>query len=383
MIKLPDRAVLARTSLPFGVASAFAVLLVACQQKQSEIQRQQSQMRRLDSATAATHRKLIPLSVLPETYAVCRLDRRDSVPPWAAATTAGVSSVSRTGDELSVIVVDSLAPRNVRCERDWRTFKVRGPLPVDLVGIISGLSGTLANAGISIFTLSTFETDYVMVKQGNLGRAERALRQAGYPFVDPASAESPRHLPVKPVDEAVTDPEFFIFRARVQSAVAAHDTAEIMRILDRDILNSFGGDGGRDEFRQRWDLKNPEKSGLWATLGSVLALGGRFHDDSMFLAPYVAEGITGDGFETLVVLGSNVPVHAGPTAGSKVIDTLAFEEVTQWREKSTTGEWDPIRTVKGRLGWVHQRFLRSPIGYRAGFVRRQGRWWLRALVAGD
>ena len=101
------------------------------------------------------------------------------------------------------------------------------------------------------------------------------------------------------------------------------------------------------------------------------------------LSPYLFDATVGDPFETLVVLGSNVPMYAGPGATFRVIDTLSLEEVTKWREKSTTGEWDPIRTLMGRTGWVQQRFLRSPIGYRAGFVRRQGRWWLRALVAGD
>jgi hypothetical protein len=321
--------------------------------------------------------------VLPDHYAVCRLNRDDQVPPWAASSTAGLSSISRTGDELSIIVVDSLAPRNVRCERGWRAFKVRGPLPVHPFVVISGLSGTLANAGVSIFALSTFETDYVMVKQIDLGRAERALRRAGYPFVDPTHVDSARQLPVKPIDEAVTDPEFFLFRARAQTALAAHDTAEIMRIVDLGILNSFGGDGGREEFRQKWGLQTPEKSHLWATLGSVLALGGRFLEDSMFYAPYLISGTSGDGFETLVVLGANVPVHAGPASTFGVIDTLSFEEVTKWREKSTIREWEPIRTSKGRTGWVLQRNLRSPIDYRAGFVRRQGRWWLRTLVAGD
>jgi hypothetical protein len=209
------------------------------------------------------------------------------------------------------------------------------------------------------------------------------LRRAGYPFVDPTHVDSARQLPVKPVDEAVTDPEFFLFRARVQTALAAHDTAEIMRIVDSGILNSFGGDGGREEFRHHWGLKSPEKSQLWATLGFVLALGGRFQEDSTFYAPYLVEGTSGDGFETIVALGANVAVHARPASTSQVVDTLSFEEVTKWREKSTTRGWEPIRTSKGRTGWVLQRHLRSPIDYRAGFVRRHGQWWLRALVAGD
>jgi uncharacterized protein len=382
MTKLHEPAVIVGRPLAFGIAGALFALLAACHQDKDQ-DRHQNQRRMWDSATAVTHRQHIPLTVLPDHYAVCRLNSNDQVPPWAASSTGGLSSISRTGDELSIIVVDSLAPRNVRCERDWRAFKVRGPIPLNLIGVIAGLAGTVANAGVSIFALSTFETDYVMVKHVDLERAERALRRAGYPIVNPRTRDSVHLLPVKPVDEAVTDPEFFLFRARVQTALATHDTAEIMRIVEPGILNSFGGDGGREEFRQHWGLTTPEQSQLWSTLGFVLALGGRFQGDSIFYAPYLVEGTSGDGFESLVVLGVNVAVHAGPASTSQVIDTLSFEEVTKWREKSITRGWEPVRTSRGRTGWVLQRHLRSPIDYRAGFVRRDGQWWLRALVAGD
>lgn len=368
--------------LVLGMAGVLFALAGACRRETVQ-DRHRAQLRSGDSATAAVHQKLIPLSVMPETYAVCRLDRRDSVPAWATAGTAGVSSVSRTDDELSIIVVDALAPRNIRCNRGWRMLKVRGPIPLNLVGVIAGLYTTLANATVSVFALSTFDTDYVMVEHGSLERAVGALRRAGYQFIDTLPADSVRPLPVKPVDEAAADPEFFLFRARVQIALARRDTAEIMKIVAPGILNSFGGNGGREEFREHWRLENPEKSELWPTLATVLALGGRFMEDTMFYAPYPFGATSGDGFETLVVLGSNVPVRAAADAASRVIDTVSFEEVTKWREKSATRGWEPVRTSRGRTGWMLQRHLRSPIDYRAGFVRRQGRWWLRALVAGD
>jgi hypothetical protein len=70
-----------------------------------------------------------------------------------------------------------------------------------------------------------------------------------------------------------------------------------------------------------------------------------------------------------------------------VIDTVSFEAVTRWREGCPGPDgavgWEPVRTWKGRTGWIHGQFVRSPTDYRAGFVRRQGRWWLRVLVAGD
>lgn len=197
------------------------------------------------------------------------------------------------------------------------------------------------------------------------------------------STLSGQRAPVLPVDEAVRDPEFFVFRARLQAALAAHDTSELMRIVSPDILNSFGGDGGRDEFREKWNIAEPEKSKVWVTLGMVLGLGGSFFTDSTFAAPYLVNRTPGDGFEVLAVLGKKVFVRAGPSLTSTPIDTLSFETVTMWREKSSTNDWEPVRTARGRTGWVLTRYLRSPITYRAGFRRHGGRWWMSSLVAGD
>jgi hypothetical protein len=191
-----------------------------------------------------------------------------------------------------------------------------------------------------------------------------------------------QRAPIVPVDEASSDPEFFVFRARLQAAVAARDTAEIMRVVAPGVRTSLGSDGGRDEFRERWRLADPDDSELWSVLGLILALGGSFHGDTAFHAPYTM-ATPGDGFETLAVLGRDVMVRAEPNARSPAIDTVSFEAVTMWREKSSQSGWEPVRTGKGRTGWVAQLYLRSPIAYRAGFVRRQGRWWLRALIRGD
>jgi hypothetical protein len=193
--------------------------------------------------------------------------------------------------------------------------------------------------------------------------------------------------PVLPVDEAVQDPEFFLFRARVQAALARQDTLELLRIIAPDILNSLGGDGGREEFRRTWSLTQPQRSQLWAALGLVLALGGRFDGDTTFYAPYTYRGTPGDGFETLAVLGRNVLVRVQPSGSAAAVDTVSFEAVGRWREGHrafpAAHGWEPVRTSKGRAGWVLERDLRSPIDYRAGFVRRDGQWWLDAFVAGD
>jgi hypothetical protein len=125
---------------------------------------------------------IVPLTVLSDTLAICRLDSRQPLPPWTEPAEGEFFSATRTSDELSIILPDSRAPRTVKCERGWRLLKVQGPLDFNLVGIIAGLSGTLADAGVSIFAMSTYNTDYLMVKQPDLERAVAALRQAGYPI---------------------------------------------------------------------------------------------------------------------------------------------------------------------------------------------------------
>lgn len=118
--------------------------------------------------------------VLGDTLAICRLDSRQPLPPWTEPGEGQFFSATRTADELSIILADSRAPTAARCERGWRLLKVQGPLDFNLVGIIAGLSGTLADAGVSIFAMSTYDTDYFMVKQADLDRAVAALRRAGY-----------------------------------------------------------------------------------------------------------------------------------------------------------------------------------------------------------
>ena len=89
-------------------------------------------------------------------------------------------SVTRTDDELSVIAPQHLVPADAQCERDYRVIKVRGPLPVDLIGVFASLATPLAAAGLSIFPLATYDTDYVLLKARDLVRAIDVLRAAGH-----------------------------------------------------------------------------------------------------------------------------------------------------------------------------------------------------------
>jgi hypothetical protein len=118
----------------------------------------------------------------PTVLAIARLDPGAAAPPWAAA--GPVTAVVRTPDELSIVAADAAVPPDVRAERGWCAFVVTGTLDVTLVGVLAGLSTALAHAGVSLFAISTFETDWLLVRQADAERATSALRDAGY-LVEP------------------------------------------------------------------------------------------------------------------------------------------------------------------------------------------------------
>jgi len=116
-------------------------------------------------------------SVLPDVLAVCRLDASAPIPGWVRGDFV---SITRTRDELSIVCAQANVPADVRCERDWRALKVEGQLDFALTGILVSIATPLANAGISIFAISTFDTDYVLVKADVLDKAIQVLQKAGH-----------------------------------------------------------------------------------------------------------------------------------------------------------------------------------------------------------
>jgi hypothetical protein len=127
----------------------------------------------------------LPLALLPDVLTVCRLAPDAPVPAWAL-TSRPISVVARTADELSLVVCEDALPSDhglapgLQIERGWRAFVVRGPLPFDLVGVFASLAQPLAEAGVSIFAFSTFDTDYVMVRSADVERARETLVTAGH-----------------------------------------------------------------------------------------------------------------------------------------------------------------------------------------------------------
>jgi hypothetical protein len=123
----------------------------------------------------------VTLDLLPGSYAICRLDPTAAVPSWA--TRPGFSSITRTADELSIVCATDGVPDAVHAQRGYRGLAVRGPLDFSLVGIVASLGAALAAASISIFVVSTHDTDYLFVRDADLNRAVATLRGAGHAVV--------------------------------------------------------------------------------------------------------------------------------------------------------------------------------------------------------
>jgi hypothetical protein len=121
----------------------------------------------------------LPLELLPDTLAICRLPPDAAIPDWAS-NSGSFLTISRTADELSITTLQSAVPPAVASERDYRALRVRGTLPPHLVGILLSMAEPLARAGLGIFAISTFDTDYVLVKARDLPAALEALRAAGH-----------------------------------------------------------------------------------------------------------------------------------------------------------------------------------------------------------
>lgn len=122
------------------------------------------------------------LRVLGERLAVCRMDPREGFPAWA--TEMGFFSITRAPEELSIVCPEGNVPDGVKNEAGWRALGVEGLLDFSLTGVLAALAAPLAQAGVSIFAISTHDTDYVLVKDDALQAAVAALRESGHEVRD-------------------------------------------------------------------------------------------------------------------------------------------------------------------------------------------------------
>lgn len=133
-------------------------------------------------STAFAEPAQITLSLLPAKLAVCQLPAGAPFPTWMNGD--DLLAVIRTKDELSIVCDAEQALAGVLVEAGWRCWKVHGPLDFSLIGVLAGIATALAEAGVSIFVLSTYDTDFVLVKEVNLSRSREALMQKGYRILE-------------------------------------------------------------------------------------------------------------------------------------------------------------------------------------------------------
>jgi uncharacterized protein len=118
----------------------------------------------------------LTLRWLPGRYAICRLGPHDVIPPWAV-NSRGFLNVTRTADEMSIVVEeDAVSPAILEVRRGWSMLRVVGRLDFSLVGILARLTMTLANVGVPVVAVSTFDTDYLLVPAEKEQVASRALK---------------------------------------------------------------------------------------------------------------------------------------------------------------------------------------------------------------
>ncbi|MBX4261975.1 ACT domain-containing protein [Clostridium estertheticum] len=126
--------------------------------------------------------KILTMKLLNEKFSVCRLNKNEQIPEWVK--NSSFYSISKTSDELSIVCSQDIIPSNIKCEKDWRILKVEGPLDFSLIGIISSISTILALKRISIFAVSTYDTDYILVKNKDIDNTILALSNERYEIIN-------------------------------------------------------------------------------------------------------------------------------------------------------------------------------------------------------
>lgn len=129
----------------------------------------------------AAQSKALRLSLLPERYGICRFAPETAIPEWGMS--GPIYSITRTADELSLVCAEAAIPDGAQHEPGWRVLRLEGPFDFDQIGVLLAVLAPLARAGVSVFALSTFDTDYVLVRETGLGQACAALEHAGHDLI--------------------------------------------------------------------------------------------------------------------------------------------------------------------------------------------------------
>ena len=122
------------------------------------------------------------LKILPERMAVCRFEPTSELPDWI--NRPGFYSITRTEEELTLVCRETSVPQGAKCERGWRCFRVQGVLDFCEIGIMFSITQPLAKSGVSLFVISTYDTDYFLVKEKDLPNAIVALTDYGHQITE-------------------------------------------------------------------------------------------------------------------------------------------------------------------------------------------------------
>jgi Bacterial SH3 domain len=213
--------------------------------------------------------------------------------------------------------------------------------------------------------------------------------------------DTQQEIKLYPVDEGFQDRSFEIFREQLLEASRKHDSKFILSILDPDILNSYGGDGGVEEFKVLWKIDQSD-SKLWSVLSNILRMGGSFENEGgekRFCAPYVSSRwrevisqlpTNSDPLDYEAIIENNVDIRAAASSTAPVVASLSYDIVKVYAKSSVydptlidSYTWLKIATVNGKEGYVSDKYTRSPSDYHACFKKRADKWVMTALVAGD
>jgi hypothetical protein len=219
------------------------------------------------------------------------------------------------------------------------------------------------------------------------GDESARVDSAGLPGATPI-AELPAlagFAKVTPVDEAANAPSLLAFRDTLLAIVDRRDSTALHARIHPTIRFSFGdSEGGPAAFFAHWK-RYESMDALWAVLRDVLEHGGRLADGQSFRAPWTFEALPQnlDAFEYLVVRDSGVVAWTSPDSSTKPAGTLSHTVVGAVNPSTGDSTWRPVKLPDGRTVYIASRHVRSPVDYRIGLTRHDGRWMIDFFVAGD
>jgi len=123
-------------------------------------------------------KRQLKLSLLDGMYAICAFESDTPIPDWAV--TASLCSITRTKKELTVVCPQNIIPAGIKHDHGWRCFRIDGSFDLNQIGVISSLAAPLAQAGISIFVVSSYDTDYIMVNEEKVEQAIAVISGDGH-----------------------------------------------------------------------------------------------------------------------------------------------------------------------------------------------------------